>query len=120
MKIVLAILLLLGMSSTTFAAGPLMRSKPGNDPVPAFATHGAYVSVLGVGSTIIDLSNDTAFSVYCTNGGWVRYMPSTTSTKASYVKVPVPLETWMTEGVHSATPFVNFSGCSTGYLKRMR
>ena len=96
----------------------LQREAGSNTPIQGASWHGAKAAVLTVASTIVDFSKDLAYSVYSSADCYERWMPTSTSTKANYVKTPIVAGQWQTSVINSATPFGNFSGCTGGYLKK--
>jgi hypothetical protein len=106
-------LILLAFATTTFAAGLLVKDQ-NLHIVQGPAPHGAKTLDLTSASTTVDMSSDLWWALYTPVVCYVRYMPLSTSTKASYKQSPMPSETWVGRGVNPATPFANFSGCATG------
>lgn len=115
-KAILAVAITLIITGTA-SAGRLTKDDNMN-PIQGPAYDGSKSAALTVASTIVDLSRDVSYAIYTTASNcFERFMPSASATKSSYVKTPIPSDTWHTAVVNSATPFGNFSGC-TGYIKR--
>jgi len=83
------------------------------------APNGKKDSALTVNSVVINMTNDIE---------WNAYVPSTTTTctfktmstaTRRGTNKPVPGAAWMGRKVNSATPFINFTGCTAGFLERM-
>jgi hypothetical protein len=89
----------------------------GNKPIQTFAPDGTYASTLTTPNRTVNLADNNMFSVYSVSGTcMMRLMPTTT--RAPHVPVLIPNGVWHTYAKNPATPFVNLSGCVTGYLQR--
>lgn len=112
----LIIVALVLVASTSFAAGFLERDRD-TVRIQGFAPDGTLGQALTVNSTTVDMTNALAFGVY---------VPSTTTTckvrtmlttaKGSNRQRTVPDSVWNIQLVNKATPYANFSGCTSGEL----
>ena len=113
----LIILALVLIASTAFAAGTIEKTGEGNIPIQGFAPNGTLGQALTVNSTTVPMVGRMAFGVFVpstTTGCKLRMMPTTA--KSTYRQATVPDSTWNVRVVNSASPFANFSGCTSGEL----
>jgi len=124
-KIILFVLCCLLISSLAYAGATV--KKAGSQPIDtsgnlvqnSTAYDGTAALALTVYSTVKDMTNYLGYAVYTTATGCVeRWMPAVNSTKSSYVATPIVANSWQTGQVNTATKFVNYSGCTSSYLKR--
>lgn len=80
------------------------------------APNGTLSQILTVASTTVDATGSIWWGLYAPADCKYRLMP--TSAKASYPQHTAPGGSLTGRVVNSATPFVNFSGCTGGELQR--
>lgn len=118
-KLIIAAALLL-VATAAYAASDLMRTPAtfaNQVAVQFFAPDGANTKTLTVNSSTQSLSDYILYSVYSGSGTcFMRLMPLSTSTKASYTAVPIANTTWTTFAKNNKTPFANMSGCVSGKM----
>lgn len=115
MKFILIGLCLL-LASNVFAANGDPGTFNQGQIVQGFAPNGLSSTVLTVASVTYDMKAYAAFSVYAPADGFIRFMTSTS--KVGSIQEPVEVGHWNTFVVNKATPFVNFSGMTSGFLRR--
>jgi len=119
MKFIIAMALVLITASAGFAG---LARDPNNNLIQGFAPNGMASQVLTVNSTTFDMTNQfTGFSIFAPTGTtcFIRIMK--TSSKTGTVSEPVlPVAQWSAPlFVNPLTPFVNVSGCTAGWIRRM-
>lgn len=89
----------------------------GDRPIQTFAPNGVLTQLLTVNSTTIDLSLYSMFGIYTPTSTtcYMRMMPTTA--KGAHVAATVPVTTWTLRAKNPATPFLNLSGCTAGYVQ---
>lgn len=89
----------------------------GDRPIQTFAPNGILTRLLTVNSTTIDLSLYSMFGVYtpAATTCFMRMMPTTA--KGAHVAATVPVTTWTIRAKNPATPYLNVSGCTAGYVQ---
>ena len=115
-KLIIALLL----ASTAASAETTLVG--GNVPIQAFAPNGTLSQLLTIASTTIDMTGYAQYAVYAASGTtcFKRLMPTSTkpANPATYVASPVlPVTTWIHRAKNPATPFVNMTGCTGGYVE---
>lgn len=83
--------------------------------INGFAPNGAKDISLGVASQTVDMRNDVAWSVNSPVD--CKYRTMSTATKAGRQKTIIASSP-RTLVVNTASPFINFSGCTLGELER--
>ena len=114
-KLLVAALLLTAVCA--FAAGPLEKDTRYSTPIQGFAPNGLSSALLTVNSVTYDMSNYLGFSVTAPADCKIRLMA--TSSKTGSISEPVYGGQWNTLVTNRNTPFANFSGCTSGNLRRM-
>lgn len=103
------------VSSVAMAAGALPTDRNGV-AVQLFSPNGAQSQLLTVVNTTINMSADTAWELYAPTACKVRFLPTTA--RGTNPTMTVLVGTTVTKGVNRLTPFINFSGCTNGELRR--
>lgn len=80
-----------------------------------FAPNGKKDRNLTVNSTVVDMRLDNGWATWTPTA--CSYRTMSTATKAG-LKRTLPANTYNQRYVNSKTPFVNFSGCTSGELQR--
>lgn len=80
-----------------------------------FAPNGKKDRALTVNSTTVDMRLDNGWATYTPTG--CSYRTMSTATKAG-LKRTLPANTYNQRYVNLKTPFINFSGCTSGELQR--
>jgi hypothetical protein len=120
-KILITCFALLALVSSAMATGlavvpyPIVSSPSYPGTIQMFAPNGTTTTTLTVASKTVDLTNYIMFSVESGSGTTcnVRLMP--TSAKGAYAQTVLRVAgTRFDRAKNSATPFVNFSGCTGG------
>lgn len=111
----LIIIALLAMATT---ASALEKDPKTKEPIQGFAASGLESAALTINSTWYDLSNYEAFSATAPADCKIRL--AATQSKTSTVQEPIYGGQWNTLVVSSATPWANFSGCTSGNLRRSK
>lgn len=113
-KIFLAILVVC-CAATAFAAKANMPVDGLGIRVNEFAPSGKKSVLLTVNSQTINATDDLHYSVYSPTACSFRLM--STQTKAG-IKHTLPANATTTRAVNPASPYLNFSGCTSGELQR--
>lgn len=115
MKKFILIAFLVAIAATAYAAKPGLPVDGGGIRVMGFAPDGKKDITLAVTSQTVDMRNDLAWSQYAP--GACKFRSMTTATKAGLART-LPATTWNQRNVNASTPFINFSGCTSGELQR--
>jgi hypothetical protein len=108
------ILILLLIPTISFAT---LLSKDGNgNIVQGAAPDGLLSQTLTINSATIDMSSNLWWGLYAPTACKVRLMPTTA--KGAYPTFTAPVNTLTQRYINRNTPFVNFSGCTSGELQR--
>jgi len=113
----LFLLLVLAAATSAGAAetGYLERDYSGT-VLQGGAPNGLLSQTLTINSTTIDGTNSIWWSLYSPAACKVRLMP--TSVTGSYPQFTAPVGVSLSRFVNKVTPFINFSGCTSGELQR--
>lgn len=119
-RFIITILAVLTFAGIAWAATGELQRDSGNlgNVIQGAAWNGTKAANLTIASTIVNFTSDLVYSVYSPVDCYERWMPLSTSTKASYVQTPILAGQWQSAVINSATPFGNFSGCTGGKLKK--
>lgn len=111
-KLIYLILLILGICTVAIAA--TLPTDGNNNLIQSPAFNGALTQTLTAPSSVVDMSQNIAYSVYCAAVSKERAMFGnyTKSQKYPFVQSTIPATTWHTAWVSKTTPFVNISGCA--------
>lgn len=121
-KMFLAVVAILMLAISAFAGGDLARTNSslqfGGTPIQFFAPE--VTTALSVNSSTVDMSSYILYAVNPLSVAtcYMRLMPASNSTKANYPQAQIPVSTWTIRAVNPAVKFVNFSGCTGGYLQK--
>ena len=119
-KIVFALLAVVLAVSSAYASNDLQWNNgayANRVAVQQFAP--TDVSTLSAVKSTINLGNYIMYAIYSASGTcFMRLMPLSTSTQASYTQVPIPNTTWRVLAKNAATPFLNMSGCVGGFVQK--
>ncbi len=115
-SIVLAVIVAVLCLSFASWAGKSELAKDGmKTKINGFAPDGSKDTTLSVASQTVDMSNDVAWSAYAP--GDCKFRTMSTSTKAGAQKTILGGQ-WTTRVVNPESPFLNYSGCTSGELER--
>ena len=114
MKKALIVCALLTVASPAFAAKPELPRDGQGMKIQGFAPSGKKSVQLTVNSQNINHSDDIRWSVYTPTACGFRLM--STATKVG-IKHTLPANAVTERAVNSATPYVNYSGCTNGELQ---
>ena len=115
MKRFLMVLLLLALAAPAMAVKPELPRDGAGQKVQNFAPDGGKTLLLTIASTPVDMTGDLGWQLYSPTACKYRLMP--TAVKAGSA-LTVPVTTSIERRVNSATPFLNFTGCTNGELQR--
>jgi len=113
-KTLLVCTLLVAVASPAFAAKPELPRDGQGMKIQGFAPSGKKSVQLTVNSQNINHSDDIRWSVYTPTACGFRLM--STATKVG-IKHTLPANAVTERAVNSATPYVNYSGCTNGELQ---
>jgi hypothetical protein len=129
-RIIIAAFLLLMFAASAFAISQIvpgttsgytdLSRTPGSifnqSPVQVFAPDGRLAYSQGVASTTYDLTKNLMYGIYSGSGTcYTRQMA--TSANSGATQVLMSNTTWHIRAKNNNTPFVNFSGCTAGYVQ---
>lgn len=109
------LLLAVFFASAAYAARPDLPVDGKGVRVPGFAPDGKKDVALTVNSQTVDMRNDLSWSQYAP--GACKFRTMSTATKAGATRT-LPAANWNARNVNQSTPFINFSGCTSGELQR--
>lgn len=114
-SVLIAIAAVLVMAVTAMAGGFLELDASNQRDIQGFAPNGSLGQTLTVNSVTVDMTGSLAYGLYAPSTGCkVRSMA--TSAKGTNLQRTVLDSQWTVRVVNRATPFVNFSGCTSGEL----
>ena len=113
--VVVAVVLVAGQA---FARGPLETDTEKAAAINGFAPSGLRSVVLTLYSAWFDMTKYAAFSATAPADCKMRL--AATQSKSGTVSEPVYGNQWNTVVVSSETPWVNYSGCASGVLRRSK
>lgn len=116
MKNLIVVLVLLAVSVCVCQASSYPRDPVSQELIQGPRFSGLASAVLTVNSVTYDMRLYPVFSVYAPADCKIRLMASTSKTGS--VSEPVLGGQWTTLIIHAATPYANFSGCTSGVLRR--
>ena len=114
-KLILLLVLIAATPVVAAETGYLERDYSGT-VLQGGAPNGLLSQTLTINSTTIDGTDSIWWSLYPPTDCKVRIMP--TSAKGSYTQFTAPVGVSLSRFVNKATPFINFSGCTSGELQR--
>lgn len=112
-KILTVILLLI--AAVALAARPELPKDGAGVKVQGHAPTGSKDVTLTVASQTVNMTNDLSWSQYAP--GACKFRTMSTATKAGIAHT-LPATTWNTRNVNATSPFLNFTGCTSGELQR--
>jgi len=102
-------------ATLAFAAKPELPTDGSGVKIHDFAPTGQKSVALTVNSQTVNASDDLRYSIYSPTACIFRMM--TTATKSG-IRHTLPANAVTARAVNPATPFLNFSGCTSGELQR--
>jgi len=114
MRKTLLVCALLTVASTAFAVKPELPRDGQGMKIQGFAPSGKKSVQLTVNSQTTNYTDDIRWSVYTPTACGFRLM--STATKVG-IKHTLPANATTERVVNSATPYVNYSGCTNGELQ---
>lgn len=114
--IIVAIVLTAAFASLAFAGGFLEKDASNVEAIQGFAPNGKKQVAIGVNPQTVDMRNDVAWQIYA--GAACKFRVMSTTTKAGATNTLANAARSQVYYVNKATPFVNFTGCTTSELMR--
>jgi hypothetical protein len=115
MKKILLTAAVVALASTAFATLPRLPVDGTGQKLQGFAPDGRKSSALTVGSTVKDMTSDVKWSAYTPTACKFRLQSTATKAGAAYT---LPASAVTERVVNQSTPFINFTGCTSGELLR--
>lgn len=116
MKKLFIILAIMAFATAALAGGFLEKDGSNQNVIQGFAPNGKKSVAIGVVSQGVDMRQDAAWQVYA--GAACKFRLQSTATKVGVTNTLTNAARSQVFYVNRATPFVNFTGCTSSELLR--